>query len=251
MAGTIATLVLALGLAAIAPCANALTLTQPPPLAKAMPALPRIAAPLTPATARINAVLTKEDASWRGFLKECHDQAGANFDMERSNQVAMAGPAYFALTIGYSYDCGGAHPDGGTIALVYDLNTGAPANWARLLPKALIDSTSTDSAGDGTTIGLIASKTLQKIYAREALAHGDADFKTNCADVVSQDGLTFQVWPDAKADGLMLVPDLPHVVLACGDPQVVSVQALKNLGVGAQLLSAIEAARAAAPNTTH
>jgi len=249
MARMIPTLALAFSL--IATSASALTLTQPPPLAKGLPALPRIAAPATPGAARINAALTKEDASWRAFIKECHDQAGADFDLERSNQVAMAGPAYFALTIGYSYDCGGAHPDGGTIALVYDLNTGAPANWARLLPKALIDSTSTDSAGDGTTIGLIASKTLQKIYAREALAHGDADFKTNCADVVSQDGLTFQVWPDAKADGLMLVPDLPHVVLACGDPQVVSVQALKNLGVGAALLSAIDAAHAAAPNTTH
>jgi len=243
MANTIATLALALGL--IAPSAHALTLTQPPPLAKAIPALPRIAAPATPAIARINTALAKEDASWRAFIKDCRSQAGADFDMERSNQVAMAGPGYFAVTIGYSYDCGGAHPDGGAIALVYDLNTGAPVNWARLLPKSLVDAVSTDSAGDGTTIGLIASKTLQKIYAREALAAGDADFKANCADTVGQDGLTFQVWPDAKAGGLMLQPDLPHVVLACGDPQVISIQTLKSLGVAAPLLSAIEAAHAA------
>ena len=146
---------LALAFSLIATSASALTLTQPPTLAKGLPALPRIAAPATPATARINAALAKEDASWRAFIKECHDQAGADFDLERSNQVAMSGPAYFSLTIGYSYDCGGAHPDGGTIALVYDLNTGAPVNWAHLLPKSLIDSVSTDSAGDGTTIGLI------------------------------------------------------------------------------------------------
>jgi len=243
MARMIPTLALAFSL--IATSASALTLIQPPPLAKALPALPRIVDPATPATARINAALTKEDASWRAFIKECRDQAGANFDLERTGQVAMSGPAYFALTIGYSYDCGGAHPDGGTIALVYDLSTGAPVNWSRLLPKALIDSVSTDSAGDGTTIGLIASKTLQKLYARAALAHGDADFKANCADVVNGDGLTFQVWPDAKAGGLMLVPDLPHVVLACGDPQVIPVQALRNLGVAAPLLAAIEAAHAA------
>jgi len=43
----------------------------------------------------------------------------------------------------------------------------------------------------------------------------------------------------------MLQPDLPHVVLACGDPQVISIQTLKSLGVAAPLLSAIEAAHAA------
>jgi len=249
MAKTIA--VLALAFALSAPSAQALTLTQPPPLAKAMPALPRIGAPATPATTRINAALTKVDASWRAFVKDCHAQAGGDFDMERSNQVAMAGPGYFAVTIGYSYDCGGAHPDGGAVALVYDLNTGAPANWARLLPKSIVDAVSTDTAGDGTTIGLITSKTLQKIYAREALAAGDSGFKKDCADTVNQDGLAFQVWPDAKAGGLMLQPDLPHVVMACGDPQVISVPTLRKLGAAAPLLSAIEAAHAAGPNTSH
>jgi hypothetical protein len=244
MARPIATLALAIGLIATRAQAQNITLTQPPPLAKGMPALPRIAAPVTPATTKINAALTKVDASWRAFLKDCHQQAGKNFDMERSNQVAMRGPGYVAVTIGYSYDCGGAHPDGGSIALVYDLDTGRPANWAQLLPKALVDSVSTDSAGDGTTIGLIASKTLQQIYVREAMAKGDADFKSSCADTLNQDGLTFQVWPDAKAGGLMLQPNLPHVVLACGAPQGVSVQALRKLGVAAPLLSAIEAAHA-------
>jgi hypothetical protein len=246
MARPIVTLALAIGLIATSAHAQTVSLTQPPPLTKGMPALPHIAAPITPATTKINAALAKVDTSWRAFLKDCHDQAGADFDMERSNQVAMRGPGYFAVTIGYSYDCGGAHPDGGSIALAYDLNTGRPLNWAQLLPKALVDSTSTDSAGDGTTIGLITSKALQKIYAREALAHADADFKSNCADTLTQDGLTFQVWPDAKSDGLMLQPDLPHVVLACGDPQVVSVQTLRRLGVSAPLLSAIEAAHAVA-----
>jgi len=245
MARAIATLALALGLAATSAQAETLAFTQPPALAKGMPALPHIAAPANPATARINAALTKVDASWRAFLRDCHQQAGKDFDMERSNQVAMRGPGYFAVTIGYSYDCGGAHPDGGSIALVYDLSTGRPVNWAQLLPKALVDSSSTDSAGDGTTIGLITSKTLQKIYVREALAHADAETRKDCADTLSQDGLTFQVWPDAKAGGLMLQPNLPHVVMACGDPQVISVPTLKRLGVAAPLLSAIETAHIA------
>jgi hypothetical protein len=246
MAKMIAILALSCGLVGVSAHAEPMTLSLPPPLAKDMPALPRIAAPLTPASLRINTALAKADASWRGFIAACRQQAGADFDLERSNQVAMRGPRYLSLTIGYSYSCGGAHPDAGTIALVYDLDTGAPVNWARLLPKALVDATSLDSAGDGSTIGLITSKTLQAIYAREALAAGDADFKADCADVVNQDGLAFQVWPDAKAGGLMLVPDLPHVVLACGDPQLVSIQALRGLGVGAPLLPAIEAAHAAA-----
>ena len=184
--------------------------------------------------------------SWRAFIKDCHDQAGADADVERSNAVAMRGPGYVAVTIGYSYDCGGAHPDGGSVALAYDLATGRPVNWTQRLPKALVDSVSTDTAGDGTTIGLIASKTLQKLYVREALAHADADTRKDCGDALTQDGLGFQVWPDAKAGGLMLQPNLPHVVMACGDPQVVSVQTLRKVGVSAPLLTAIEAAHAAA-----
>jgi len=247
MARTIATLALALGLIATSAQAGTLILFQPPPLARGMPALPRITGALTPADARINAALSKVDASWTAFIKSCHDQAGADADVERSNQLAMSGPGYFAVTIGYSYDCGGAHPDGGSIALVYDLATGRPVNWAQLLPKSLVDAVSTDTAGDGTTIGLIASKQLQKLYAREALAHADADTRKDCADTLTQDGLTFQVWPDAKAGGLMLQPDLPHVVMACGDPQLISVPTLRKLGVAAPLLSAIETAHAETP----
>jgi hypothetical protein len=244
MARLIATLALALGLIATAAQAGTVILYRPAPLAKDMPALPRITGALTPADARINTALAKVDASWRDFIKDCHDQAGADADVERSNQVAMRGPGYFAVTIGYSYSCGGTHPDGGSVALVYDLNTGRPVNWTQLLPRALVDSASTDTAGDGTTIGLIASKTLQKIYAREALAHADADTRKDCGEVLTQDGLTFQVWPDAKAGGLMIQPDLPHVVMACGDPQLISIPALERLGVGAPLLTAIEAANA-------
>jgi hypothetical protein len=224
--------------------AQTVSMTRPPPLAKGMAGLPRIAAPITPATTRINAALAKVDSNWKGMIKDCHQQAGKDFDMERTVDVAMRGPAYFSVAITYEYDCGGAHPDSGVIALTYSLETGAPTNWTRLLPKSLVDSVSTDSAGDGTTVGLITSKTLQAIYAREALDATDADGRSECKDVVTQDGLTFQVWPDAKAGALMLVPDLPHVVAACGDPQPISAQTLRRLGVTAPLLPAIEAAHA-------
>ena len=246
MVRPIAILALALGLAAASAHAQTVTLTAPPPLAKGMAGLPRIAAPVTPATTRINAALAKVDANWAAMIKDCRQQAGKDFDMERTVEVPMRGPGYVSVAITYEYDCGGAHPDSGVIGLSYSLETGAPVNWARLLPKTLIDDTSLDTAGDGTTVGLITSKALQKIYAREALAGMPADARKDCADVVKQDGLTFQVWPDAKAGALMLAPDLPHVVAACGDPQPVSVQTLKTLGVAAPLLAAIEAAHAAA-----
>ncbi len=244
MVRTIATLALALGLLATSASAQTASLTTPPPLAKGMAGLPRIAAPITPATTRINAALAKVDANWTAMIKDCRQQAGKDFDMERTVDVAMRGPGYVSVAITYEYDCGGAHPDSGVIALTYSLETGAPANWARLLPKSLVDSASTDTAGDGTTVGLIASKALQKIYAREALAGRKGEDRKDCADVFSQDGLTFQVWPDAKASALMLAPNLPHVVAACGDPQPISARTLQSLGVAAPLLSAIAAAHA-------
>ena len=247
MARTIAILALALGLAAGSAQAGTLILFQPPPLAKGMPALPRITGALTPADARINTALGKVDASWRAFIKDCRDQAGKDADVERSNQVAMNGPGYFAVTIGYSYDCGGAHPDGGSIALVYDLGTGRPVNWAQLLPKALVSAVHTDTAGDGTTIGLVVtSKAMRDLYVHKAFATLGREDRKDCADTLNAPDLAFQIWPDAKAGGLGLQPDLPHVVMACGDPQVISVAELRRLGVAEPLLSAIEAAHAAA-----
>jgi hypothetical protein len=221
--------------------AAALALVQPATLAKDNASLPRIAAP-DAAGARINAALTKVDANWRAFQKDCRTQGPTDqSSTNRSVEVAMAGPGFLSLVVHYGYDCGGAYPDTGAVALVYDLVTGRPVNWQKLLPARLAKTASLDSAGDGTMIGQIASPDLHALYRKVAGPGEDKD----CAEVLADPDLTFQLWPDAKAGGVALEPaSLPHVVKACAATAVIPTASLRKLGADKGLLDAVDAAHA-------
>src|SRR5579862_8722902 len=79
----------------------ALTLTTPAALARDNPALPRIAAPAAPATARVNAALARLDAAWRAFLRDCASQPGGagHAGTTRQVTVAMAGPTVLSVVV--------------------------------------------------------------------------------------------------------------------------------------------------------
>jgi hypothetical protein len=58
--------------------------------------------------------------------------------------------------------------------------------------------------------------------------------------------LKFNIWPDAKGDGLALETEgLPHAVAACGaDSVTVATSTLRKVGVQPALLDAIDTAHA-------
>ena len=231
----------ALAVVARAPAADAaeaLRLTAGPGLAKDSAALPRIAAPLTPATARINAALGRLDRNWAGFVKECL-AGGKQNEASRRVEIPMRGPRFLALLARDNEDCGGAHPDYSLTALTYDLTTGRPVDWARLLGPRLASAASTDSVIDGTTIGLVSSPELRKLYVRTLKATGGetAGWWKDCNDVLADEDLKFSVWPDARTRGLMLAPLLVHAVQACGDETSVPAKDLRPLGVDPALLA--------------
>lgn len=211
-----------------------------PGLGAGLAAFPRIAAPEGPASQRINQALTAADARLRTAAEDC-DTSSASADpkdagWQRSVTVAMRGPGYLALVASDDLFCGGAHPDTDSFALAYDVRTGAPLNWERLLPKALAGKATLDSAADGTRLGVMASPALKALYLK--LSKPDAD----CTSALQDTDLQFMLWPDAAREGVAMQPSgLPHVIAACGTDAVIPLATLRTLGVEPALLDAITA----------
>jgi hypothetical protein len=216
-----------------------------PEIAPKIAAFPRlVAAPDDKASQRINQALDKRDASARQMRKDClaNVDKPSDADYERVIWVTMRGPRYLGFLASDNADCGGAYPSTSQMALVYDLASGAPVNWQRLLPKAMVQGTSTDTVVDGTVVGFVTSKTLQNLWLKaEAAAANPID--PDCKDAVSDPKLMLSLYPDAKAGGLAVQPgDFAHVIAACADTIVIPTATLRPLGVDTALLDAIDAA---------
>ena len=117
--------------------------------------------------------------------------------------------------------CGGAHPNADVFPLVFDLRTGQPPDWTRLLPPSLSGQAVLSTAGDGSRIGLVRSAALLR---RAAAAASD-----ECKPVLERDAGQFALWP---ADGRLnaVAFGLPHVVAACADPIGLTPNELRGLG---------------------
>jgi hypothetical protein len=213
-------------------------LKKSPPIAKHVDAFPRIAAPTDQAAQRINQALDRRDAQVKTAAKEC-----TTGDWERTVSVPMRGPRYLAFVAQDSWDCGGPHPDDSLLVLVYDLSTGSPVNWTRLLPASMVQTSTLDTAGDGTKIGVIGSRVLQDFYVKALSSDPKNPLDADCHDVLKDPDLKFNLWPDAKAGGIAVEPEgLPHVLAPCTNSVVVPVSDLRKMGVQPALLDAIETA---------
>lgn len=213
---------------------------------------PLIVHPRDPAEQRVNATLTqlnrrvtqavKEcDASALEWSKQMGDTAKDNditsSDWSRKVQVTMAGPHFLSLVASDDTFCGGAHPNGDQMALVFDMTTGVPVNWTTLVAKSAGASSYSDTITDGSTVGALILPALQKMNIDAA----DADCKDAFGDPQS-----FLLWPDAKSGTLVAQPfDLPHVVQACAQEIHLTIEQARNLGFSETLLSAIEQAHRA------
>lgn len=210
-------------------------LTAPAALAKDIAAFPKLVAHDAIAD-KINAALVRLDQRVRKARSDCMKSKDA--DWARSIEVTMRGPRYLSYLVSDSLSCGGAHPDASTFALVYDLATGAPVDWARLLPKPIVETTSLDTAADGASIGVVASKTLTALY----VAGLGKDVDPSCKDALSETDLTFVLWLDREAKALaMQTVSLPHVVQACADTVTIGAAKLRELGAAPTLIEALDA----------
>ncbi len=222
----------------------------PPPVAKGADAMPQIAAPRDDAETRINTALHRLDGTLGKAIAGCATaakEANATPDWERSVQVAMRGPGFLSLAITDSTDCGGAHPNASTMSIVYDLKTGGPVDWTKLLPATLTGKVALQQGADGTRMVTLSSKRLTELYFTGYRTDG----KPNAEDAECRDALknaaaeappAMMVWLDAKAGGLVIQFDVAHVIQACADPVVIPAATLRKLGAAPRLVDAIDAA---------
>ena len=231
----------------VAAGASAQTLVQlvpQPGIAPGVIAFPRLA-PSGPASAVINGALSVADARVRAAAADCTvGLAGSNAGPDRHAwtrrvTVAMRGPRYLALIAADEADCGGVYPNADRFALVYDLRTGHPPDWSRLLPKALAQRVSVETGMDETPIGMVDGPTLKSLYLASAL-EAAAKVDARCMESLQQMAGPFALWPDARQGGLVAQPSrLPHAMAACGVPALLNVAVLRRLGVQPALLDAI------------
>jgi hypothetical protein len=226
------------------PMVFALNLTPSPAVAPGVDAFPRLAAaPGDRAANRINLALSRADERVRSAVKECRQSAQEGLqpgetirmDWTRAISVTMRGPHFLSLVAADSWQCGGMYPNDEQFALVYDLTTGAPVNWSRPLPAALVRETSRVTAEDGTVVGTVSSPELHGLYF-----NGVYSCKT-----LADPGLAFTIWPDARTAGIAIQPFqgfFPHVDEACAVDWTIPLSVLRKLGVRHELMDAIEEA---------
>jgi hypothetical protein len=207
---------------------------QPPPLAKGLQALPRIASP-DAADKKINAALAGFDHSARqerlGCIRAGQKENGEPGSMDRQIDVTMRGPVYFSILVFDGLDCGGVHPYNEQFPLVFDLRTGEIVHWTDILPKGLVKELP-DYEGWGSVP--LTSNRLQSLYATGYAAQHKTD--TQCpGDEVDE------LVPENRPAQLMLFPDpgglgifpvaLSQLEFLCVDTVTLDDAAMKSLGI--------------------
>ncbi|MGH1574475.1 hypothetical protein ACRAWG_32300 [Methylobacterium sp. P31] len=227
-------------------------LKTPTDLAPGLAAMPQIEAPMDDAERQINAALKRLDAKVRKAALQCKTEGGAHSSWERSVETPMRGPRFVSFAIHDSFFCGGAHPNSGTMAIVYDLATGAPVDWTTLLSPSLTGSVTLQEGADGTKMVTLASRRLHALYLQlyrpktgDPRADGDDEAcREAVADTSSGGPPAMMAWLDAEAGGLAVQFDLAHVVQACADAVVIPTATLRREGAQPVLIDALEAAHA-------
>jgi len=182
-------------------------------------AMPRVMAGATTAVrVRVNAALAAADARVRAAVGKCllpdAASAGLTLDWTRHVSVTQTGPRWLAILASDEAWCGGPHPSAGVFALVFDLRTGRPPDWTRLLlPPSLTGDAVVETAADGTPVGLVSSAALLQ-RAKDAA-------EPECAGVLDADSGRFMLWP-ATGQLTAVVFGLPHAEAACADELALS-----------------------------
>ena len=212
--------------------------------------MPLIANPSDNAERRINVALKRLDANLRKAIRDCKGNDDGPGGWVRKVEPTMKGPGYLSFVIKDTSFCGGPYPSIGTMAIVYDLRTGTPVDWARLLPPSLTGQVKLAVGIDGTRLVTLASPRLHSLYLSgydRAIQMAGNDIPVEdlagCKEAVQEtNNPPMMVWLDAKLGGIAIQFDLPHAVQACAVPVVIPLAVLRADGANAALLDAIDAA---------
>ena len=230
---SLAVTLLALGPAAYAADFGAPALRTSPDIAKGLQAFPRLEGD-TKAAATINQALAAADAQVAGEAKGCIEDSEGKGSWKRNVEVTLKSARFISFVAHDDYYCGGPYPDTNILALVYDLNTGAPVDWKRLIP-GVAEQPEQAEAADAPQARTISSPALLALYTAAS---------ADCNDALaagSDEPTQLLVWPDAGAKGLAIaIPGLPHAARVCGGPLTIPADKLKAMRADAGLIEDIE-----------
>jgi len=173
----------------------------------------------SPAVRRVNAELYKdvptgpEHADYFQCTMSALGQNGLDGDQSSALSPETLTPGFLVVADFESWDCGGAHPDGGTIYQTWDLRTGAKINPYDGFTKAALTQTVHD-AGTANAYSEVTFTAPFKAMIIRALATPEPDCK---AAIETADTWSARL----TARGMAFTPDLPHAAAACGDDAVI------------------------------
>jgi hypothetical protein len=228
----------------------ALPLTTPPPMGAGIDSFPRLAPPLGPFPARINAILGVADERVRAEITDCRTaddgQPEPNSSWERTVRIKMAGPRFLSLADTHNSFCGGAYPNATPLFATFDLDTGETIDWATYLPADLAAGARQTTDLNGLPSPRLTAPALIAWYRKAALEQLDADMRADCAEAYAREDLSVMLWLDARREGLGVLTDsFPHVIQACAQEAIMPLAELKARGADRRLTDALEAAHAA------
>lgn len=205
-------------------------LSSQPPLAETIDSLPRLSG-LTVAALRINAQMDKDDDKILELALACRAPP-PNSWWERDMQIAFSGPGFLSLrTLNDFYCDGAAHPNWYLETPTYDLVTGQHVDWRQMLPANLLSPQL--QRFDLAVVN--GSPQLVELYLRS-----NPTSSPRCQDEIAASVTYFRLWLSAQDSGLMLIPDgLAYAVQACGDPVILSVATLREIGESAVLTNSL------------
>jgi hypothetical protein len=222
-------------------------LRVPPPGPQNLASMPQIIDPVDAAERHINAALGQLDATVRKAANDCKDPDGKPGSWERAIDVPMRGPGFISFVITDDVYCGGAHPNVSTMSIVYDLRSGEPVDWTKLLPDSLTGTLALQQGADGTRMITLASTRLFALHLAGYRAANGSAADSDCRQVIADSGSNsppaMMVWLDTKAGGLAVQFDLPYSVQACAVRVVIPLTALRAEGAQSALLDAVQAAQ--------
>jgi hypothetical protein len=215
-----------------------------PPTVPGLAALPRLAASDTAAES-INAALAAIEAHKIHFARGC--LVSPRSDYSFSFEVTLQGPEYLSILTTDDFYCdGAAHGSWFNSVLLFDLTTAAAVEPLSLLPDEVRPMPYVPGSSGGVRVQPEMTA-LTELYIQllptappneyAALNHLD------CAAILRSEGHDFQVWPDAKAQALMLQPvGLAYFFSSCIAPVEVPLPLLQQLHAPPRLIRTLQVA---------
>ena len=207
-------------------------------LRKGIAAMPQLADATTPGMQKINASMHMLDNETLADSKGCSEY---NQDVT----PLMLGPGYVSYGAITGGNCGGAHGFGGESYFTFDLATGEPVKWSKLVRGAGVTSeldATPDPKHPDVLAGPLTEPALSALYVKAYQAANPKD-EQGCMEVY--DNLSFWVWPQGKTGTLGVeAASTGYAARNCANAMRLTLEQAKALGFSEDFLRAVTIAHA-------